>query len=239
MKFNDKQKKELINNISAVMGNNLTSILIYGSYVRGDFIKGKSDINILIVRKKRNNNELSKLHKIIKKWHFKINMDIPLILTENEIKTSTDVYPMEYSDIKDNNIVLYGKDIFKSLKINNKNLRLELENQVKSKLILLRRNYIIKKDKKSIKKILLLSLPTINIILKNILKLNKKAVDTDIIQTCKKITKIDLSIVNDTINIKQHKTSHSKKELEKLYDKLIITFEKLSDYVDKFKVKKG
>ncbi len=239
MNLSDKIKSHLIEEIKKIFKNNLISIIIYGSYARGDFVKGKSDINILIVRKKRDNKELKALHKIIKKWKYRINIDIPLVLTEQEIKTSTDVYPMEYYDIKEHNIVLYGKDVFKNLKIANKNLRLELENQVKSNVIRLRRHYSVTQSKHSIKKVLLLSIPVFNVVIDNILRLTSQKNSNNKIKDCEKKTKIKLSIISDIENLKKTGLPKSKKDLLNMFETLIITFEKLSDYIDKFKIKKG
>ena len=236
----EKYKDKIVKDIKNIFKENLISVFIFGSYARGDYVIKKSDINILIVRKRRDNNELINILSMLKKWKRKLNISTPLILTEKEIKSSTDVFPMEYTDIKDFHILIYGKDIFKNLNISNKNLRLELENQIKSKLILLRRLFIENnKSKNRLKSILIQSLPSIIVILRNILKLNRKKVTTDnnnLIEEVGRITKIRVEIIKSLIDLKNDKEKNSKDVIE-LYKKLIEVMEKLSDYVDKFKVR--
>ncbi len=236
----EKYKDKIVKDIKNIFKENLISVFIFGSYARGDYVIKKSDINILIVRKRRDNNELINILSMLKKWKRKLNISTPLILTEKEIKSSTDVFPMEYTDIKDFHILIYGKDIFKNLNISNKNLRLELENQIKSKLILLRRLFVENnKSKNRLKSILIQSLPSIIVILRNILKLNRKKVTTDnnnLIEEVGRITKIRVEIIKSLIDLKNDKEKNSKDVIE-LYKKLIEVMEKLSDYVDKFKVR--
>lgn len=226
--------------IKKIFGDNLVSVILFGSAVRGDFVKGKSDINLLIVRKKRNSNEMLKLHKIYKKLKRRINLAVPLLLTENEIKRSTDVFPMEYRDIKDFHIVLKGKDVFKNLKIEDRFLRLELESQIKGKLILLRESFIQSlNNKRILKNILLNSIPAITVILRNVFILNKKPVPQDIeslINSAEKLTKIKFNAFREIIELK--KDINKRIDIIQIYSDYIAEIEKLSDYIDKFKIRK-
>ncbi len=238
----EKYKENIIIEIKEIFKDNLVSIITYGSYVKGRYIYKKSDINLMIIRDKRDNNELIGLNKFYRKYYSKLNLALPLILTLNEIKTSTDVYPMEYMDIKDHHKVLYGKDLFKELKIDLKNLRLELENQVKSKLINLRESLIdFYKQKKKLKLILLNSLSSMIVILKNILKLNNKDIpaDTaDLITIASELTGFKLTALEKLITYKNRQIKYNNNQILSLYSDYIKEFEGLADYVDKFKVKK-
>lgn len=233
-------KGRFCNQIKNIFDSNLVSVLLYGSYVRGDYIPKKSDINIMIVRIKRKNQELIDLNKILKKYR-KWNLAVPLVLTQNELQSSTDVYPMEYIDIKDYHEVLFGNDVFKSLKFDLKNLRLELENQVKSKLIHLREfliNYY--QNKRSLRWLLLNTVSSLLVISKNIIRLHKKEINNDpmqLLDSVKQITGCSLTTVINIINYKRGVHKYSKKELLNIYLKMIKELEKLADYVDQFKVK--
>lgn len=226
--------------IEKIFGNNLVSVIIFGSAVRGDFVKGKSDINILIVRNKRHSNEILKLHKIYKKLRRKINLAVPLLLTVNEIRRSTDVFPMEYRDIKDFHLVIKGKDIFKNLKIEDRFLRLELESQIKGKLILLRESFIQSlNNKKVLRNILLNSIPAITVILRNVFILNRKSVPQEIeslITSIEKLTKIKFNAFRKIIELK--KDINRRVDIVQIYSNYITEIEKLSDYIDKFKIRK-
>jgi hypothetical protein len=66
------------------------------------------------------------------------NKITPLILTRNEFINSADVFPMEYSDIKARNRVIYGEDETKSLSLKNTNLRHQLEDRLRGNVSSLR-----------------------------------------------------------------------------------------------------
>ncbi len=241
----EKTKEILIKYIPAIekiFGKNLVSIILFGSAVKGDFVKGKSDVNLLVVRKKQFAEELISLNKLYTKLKLKINLAVPLVLTENEIKRSTDVFPMEYRDIKEFHIVLKGRDIFKNLKIEDKYLRLELESQIKGKLILLRESLVQSfKNKKILKNVLLNSIPSINVILRNVFILNKKDAPQNILElvnSAEKITKIKFNSFKEIIRLKQGLKKISPSEITDIYLTYISEIEKLSNYIDKFKIRK-
>ena len=60
---------------------------------------------------------------------------IPLYLTEEYIKSSCDVFPLEYLKIKKSREVIYGRDILEGLEISAGNIRLESEQKIKGSLI--------------------------------------------------------------------------------------------------------
>ena len=66
----------------------------------------------------------------------------PLFFTKQYILSSLDVFPIEFSEIKDNHILLYGEDVFNDIIIDPKNIRLFCEEQVKGKILLIYQSYI-------------------------------------------------------------------------------------------------
>lgn len=240
MKQFENHKNDVINIIKEIFTDNLISIIVYGSYVRGNYIHGRSDINFLIVRKARTIEELIKLHKYVKQWHRKFKIASPLILTLDEIKCSSDIYPMEYHDIKDHHNVLFGDEIFNTLEISLSNLRLELEHQVKSKLIYLRQSLINFGDNKKILHIITIrTFPSILVILKNCLVLNQKTINPDIdllINDVEELIKIPFPVLKKINKIKTEKQKLNKKEIIELYKNFVNEIELLADYIDQFKV---
>ncbi len=234
--------KNYIPKIQSIFGKNLVSIIQFGSSVRNDFVKGVSDINILILLKKfdaKQIGEINKIYSILKK---RINLSVPLILTENEIKQSTDVFPIEYKDMQDFHKVLLGKDVLNNLKISHKDLRLEIESQSKGKLILLREAFIqFYKSNTKLKKIIISSLPSIKVILRNITILNKKKLSNDFIETVntvEKLSKISLPTIKKLINFKEKKIKLSLKTISDVFASYIKEVEDISNYIDRFNGRK-
>ena len=127
----------LLDLLRRVYGEDLSSVVVYGSYVAGNYRHKSSDINLLILlqscspdaleRFGRDGRSLLKKHRVT-----------PLILTTAEFTASADVFPMEYMDIIASHKVLFGEDPTEHVQFSHKNLRHELEHQLRGALLSLR-----------------------------------------------------------------------------------------------------
>jgi len=66
----------------------------------------------------------------------------PLIMTPFHIKTSLDVFPIEFLNFKLIHETVFGADILKDVEVSLNDLRHQCEREIKSKLIWLRQGYI-------------------------------------------------------------------------------------------------
>jgi predicted nucleotidyltransferase len=130
-------------------GENLLSVILYGSYVSGDFVPGVSDVNVLVIIDRGNSEQFRNLgkraHKLMRKYKI-----TPLILTRTDFNSSADVFPMEYADIRDRNRVLFGEDETKSLALEKKNLRHQLEERLRGSVASLRQLIIASKGRRKV-----------------------------------------------------------------------------------------
>lgn len=125
----------------ALHGDNLSSIFLYGSATGANYIPKCSDINSVMVVKKIGFETLQKSLKLIASVRAK-RIIAPLILTEAHIHSSRDVFPIEFLDMKDNSVVIFGTDFLKDLQIEGEHVRLFCEQQIKGKLIRIRQAYL-------------------------------------------------------------------------------------------------
>ena len=65
-----------------------------------------------------------------------------LFLTQRQIEKSLDVFPIEWTDIKERHLLLEGQDVLGAHEVPLGNLRLQLEQELREKLITLRQAYI-------------------------------------------------------------------------------------------------
>lgn len=119
----------------------IEGIFIYGSLVSGEWRKATSDINILVIVDEINITLLEPCRALIKKG-LKQKITTPLFLTKDYILASLDTFPLEFLELKENHILIYGEDILSPLEISKDKLRLELEHQLKASLIRLRQVYL-------------------------------------------------------------------------------------------------
>ena len=133
--------EEFTAKVAGVFGDNLLSINLYGSGARGEYIREKSDLNFLIIIKSEGLSKLGGLWEYLVSWR-KQAISTPLVLTESYVQSSLDSFPLEFLDMKDSHVTVFGEDPFDDIKIGLPHLRLQVERELKSKLLALRQGYL-------------------------------------------------------------------------------------------------
>ena len=135
------QFESFIDDLKNTHGKNLASVILYGSAATGDFIATRSDYNVLIALHKITPKVLRNAHASVREWR-KFGHPVPVYFTVNELQNAADVFPIEFHEMEAARKVLYGKDVLADVKISDAYLRHQVEYELRSKLILLRRRYI-------------------------------------------------------------------------------------------------
>jgi predicted nucleotidyltransferase len=124
-----------------VHGESIVSIFIYGSAASGDYVKGSSDINSAIVFKKIGMPELKQSLRTVNRG-IRHRINTPLFLTKEHVVTSLDTFPIEFIEMKENHVVLYGEDILSGISVDLSHIRFVCEEQIKGKLLRIRQGYL-------------------------------------------------------------------------------------------------
>lgn len=133
--------KNLVEEFEQAFSHQLVSILLYGTSIyRSNPYEGS---NVLLLFKKIEQQDLEKIKALINGLEHRIS---PLLLTESEIKESADIYPVKFTAIKLNHVVLYGIDPFSRLTIHHDHLRLRCEQELMNVHLRLRYAYITSGD---------------------------------------------------------------------------------------------
>lgn len=119
----------------------LRSVVLYGSAAAGDFVPGRSTYNVLVVADRLGMAELDALASPVAEWTRQGN-EPPLLFTADELKNSADTFPIELADIRQSRKTLLGEDLIAGIDFKQENLRLQLERELKGKLLSLRRHYL-------------------------------------------------------------------------------------------------
>lgn len=138
------------------LGDNVRSIVIYGSTLGVNYNHGISNINAAVIVKTLDFSVLNQSLGLVK-WGHKRKIATPLFLTKEYILNAFDVFPIEFSEMKQQHKVIFGEDIFQDLDIPLRDVRLLCEQQVKGKLLHLRQAYLDVGHNPSVLKNLLLS----------------------------------------------------------------------------------
>ncbi|MDQ2938235.1 MAG: nucleotidyltransferase domain-containing protein [Acidobacteriota bacterium] len=131
----------LIRDLQATHGDNLASVVLYGSAAAGDHIELRSDYNLLITLKRITPEDLRLAQAPMREWR-RLGHPVPVYFTTEELSDAADVFPIEFYQMANARIVLHGQDPFEFVKLSDANLRHQTEYELRSKLIQLRRMYI-------------------------------------------------------------------------------------------------
>jgi len=231
--------KIMLNDFIAGLKNccqdNLISVILYGSAASGEFVDKHSNLNVLVVLKDASLDKISAVSDFINKREFK---EIhPLFFSEEYIKTSNDVFPIEFLDMKENYTVFFGLDILKDLYIDTKNLRFQCEQELKVKWIGLRQLYLTSgKNKNLLLKALFRYFTSIMHILRNVLRLKGKQppyLKQDILKEISAEFPIDRDAWYKLSAAKNKQIKLSTGEIEQLSIALVNDLEKIIDAVNK------
>jgi hypothetical protein len=128
---------EVTERLKRAFDRHLISVLLYGSGASSDWNHGNSDLNILCVLDAISPTELRLAAPIFSWWQGAGNPS-PLLLTETEVRTSTDCFPIEFHDMQQHRRVLFGIDVIEHLSIDDKYYRAQVEHELRSKQLRLR-----------------------------------------------------------------------------------------------------
>jgi len=124
-----------------VFDRELVSLILYGSAAGGSYIKGKSDINLLVLLTPAGLEKLADLVNVVHSWK-KRRVAVPLVMTKDFLLAALDSYPIEFLNMKNSHILIYGENILETLNFKPEDLRLQIERELRGKLILLRQGYL-------------------------------------------------------------------------------------------------
>lgn len=159
-----------------------------------------------------------------------------LLFTEEEIIEGADVFPVEFLNIRHDYKIHYGEDFLKDINISKKNLRLQLEFEFRSKLIHLRSEYLISRDRE-LESLILSAVPALSPIMGGLVYLKDlQHGDTrEMFDIVSKGYGIDVSVLKEIYDIRQGKVKF-KKDKEQYIKELINVLSGIGNIIDEIKV---
>lgn len=232
------QKKFIpyLKTISGIHGDNLISVFVYGSATGENYIPKVSDINSAFVFKNLKFSTFKSSLNAVSSGIFK-KIAAPLFLTKGYIDSSLDVFPIEFLDMKENHILLYGEDILSGLEIKGEHIRLFCEQQIKGKLIRIRQAYLeVGLKKKGLEALLKESLKSLIPIFRNLIRLKGKQPSvnkTEIIRQLCQMFELDESVFLPIYKDSTNDEKIANQEVVVFLEKYLSQIEKLAGRVDK------
>jgi predicted nucleotidyltransferase len=119
-------------------GNNLRAVVLYGSGARGEYRKRYSDLNVLCLLDSVAAEDLQALHAAAAWWERK-GFPAPQVFTLDELRASADIFAIELLDMKTHHRMIYGEDFFEGLDVPMQLHKLQVERELRTNLVKLRR----------------------------------------------------------------------------------------------------
>ena len=216
--------------------DNIVSILLYGSATGKFYVPKQSDINLIVVLNDLRFEMLRSSLKLVNQGIRK-RITAPLFFSLHHVETSKDVFPIEFLEIKENNILLYGRDLFKDMEIDLKHIRLFCEREIKGKLIRLRQAYLeVGLRKKGVEALLKESLNSLTPIFRALIRLKGQQPDVDklnILGTVSELYGLDKYILTAILKDKMNDEKIAGQAVEAFFEKYLEEIKKLAVTVDK------
>lgn len=134
--------EELTASLQAALPSDLRAVVLYGSAAAGDHVPGSSDCNVLVVVESLSKATLDALAAPVRAWT-RGGQRPPLVFTQQQLVASADAFPIEITDIQKCRRILFGEDPLAGVQVALANYRLELERELKARLLQLREDYLL------------------------------------------------------------------------------------------------
>lgn len=132
---------ELVSQLRAALGNNLVSVVVYGTAIAAPGNVKPGDYLTLVVAEQFGVAELNKARPVAHGWVAQ-GFPLPVFFTRQEFLDSLDVFAVEFRHLKRAYRVLHGTDLIAGREAAKDNLRTQIEYELRGKLLRLRSLYL-------------------------------------------------------------------------------------------------
>src|SRR5689334_21043176 len=229
--------EELVEQLRAAFGTTLRSVVLYGSAAAGEHIPKRSDYNVLLLVEALSLDQLRAAAAVARAWGEAGNPP-PMTLTMREWRASSDIFAMEYADILERHRILYGEDPFNGIRVDPKDLRLQLEHEAMGKLLKLRQGVLAAGgDGRRQAELLADSLSTIMVIFRAVLRLEGSVPSKDnltVSQAVARIARLDAAPFERVVRHVRGEQPITAAEVGNVIAGYLDGMEKLVDHLDRF-----
>lgn len=226
---------ELVTRLRKGHGSKLLSVVLYGSAAIGDHDEKYSDLNVMCVLTQVTPAELAESEPIFKWWRG-LGNPAPLLMSEYEVQTSTDCFPIEFHDMQERRRVLFGKDAIDGLAIDTSFYRAQVEHELRAKLLRLRQKAAgVLTDKTALLRLMLDSVSTFCVLSRHALLLSGVAVGwqkRDAVTGLRSIG-AETSAFNALLDIRERKKQTGDVEAGTLFSDYLKQIEAVVAHVDR------
>jgi Nucleotidyltransferase domain len=231
----DSKAQEFVKRCREAAGSNVEAIILFGSAVSGDFHPGLSDINLFCLLRDGSFSALQVLAPVAQWWSSQ-KQPPPLCMTRHELERSTDVFTIELLDMIQHHRVLFGEDVLSGLHISTHLHRVQVEYELREKLLLLRQHLLLAAGRDSrLWDVLLHSVPSFATLFRHaLIALGSDAPPgrRDAVQALAKRVAYDPSAMQQILDVRERQTEQKKLDVKDLCARYLTAIEKVASVID-------
>lgn len=231
----DKKLEEFVRRMREAAGGNLGSVILYGSAVAGDFHPEFSDLNLFCVLRDSSFAALRALAPVAQWWDGQ-KQPPPLFMTRRELESATDVFTIELLDMQRHHRVLFGEDVLQGLKISLHRHHVQVEYELREKLVLLRQQLLLAFDNRGrLWDLLVRSVSSFVTLFRHALIVLGQTAPVgkrDTVQAIAEHLKLDASAIYQVLDVREHNANPKKMDVTDLFARYLRVVEQVTSAVD-------
>jgi hypothetical protein len=232
----EKTISDFVSRLQAAAGANLESVILFGSAVAGDFHPEFSNLNLFCVIQDSSFAALQALAPAVKWWDAQ-KQPPPLFMTRAEIARSVDVFTIELIDMQQHHRVLFGEDVVQGLTIPANLHRVQVEYELREKLVLLRQHLLLASGSESrMWELLLRSISSFATLFRHALIVlgdDAPVGKREAVQALAKRIGFDASGILQVMDIRERKSDRKKFNVADVFSRYLAALEQVTAAVDK------
>jgi predicted nucleotidyltransferase len=234
MKKPEDKLQEIVTRLQRACGDNLLSVVVYGSAAREDFHEKFSDVNLLVVLKQLVPASFAPLSDVLQWWTRGEKLRPPLVMTLEELRESADVFAIELVDIQRSHKTLFGDDVVAGIDVPMNLHRVEVEHELRTTLLRLRHHFLLGSDNEDeLRAVLAKSITSVVTLFRHaLIVVDKNAPDdkAQVLQRAHEVFGIDATVLQAILLLR--KDGHSSGDVRELYHAYMIAIQKVAHELD-------
>jgi hypothetical protein len=232
----ERELAALVNRLTGTFEDRLVSVILYGSAAAGDHQSRFSDLNVFCVLRHLTPKELEDSEPVFRWWRG-LGNPAPLLMTEEETRSSAECFPIEFQDMKEHRKVLHGQDVIAGMEVDRRYWRAQLEHDLRVKLLRLRQQAAgLLSDRDRLLRLCVDSVSTFLVLGRHALLLAGKrapAIKREIIPELEAAIEVPAEAFRELLSIREEKTPPQNPDVPTLFARYLKEIDALVSFVDR------
>lgn len=221
-----------VKDVSAMFGANLQAVILFGSAARGEFLPGRSNLNLLLLMEKQDLDALGRYAREHRRWA-RDGIVVPIVVTEAELRAWPESFPLEHLELQVHHFVLAGRDPFMQIEPAPDRLASACLQEMRGNLLRLRQRVLEGGASPEVIQLLLsMSVTALLPCLRGLIHLKGKPpgrTTDDVLANLASVLGVDCEAVTEAWRVKTGISSPGKFELPRLLERYMATVERIAE----------